>query len=46
MAYELGENEKVLRIMDSACCDEAAARAVDSLWKKHFVTDAPIPHQT
>ena len=31
--HELGENEKVLRIMDSACCDEAVARAVESLWK-------------
>ena len=28
------------------CCDEAVARAVESLWKKCFVTDAPIPHQT
>ena len=44
--HELGENEKILRIMDSACCDEAVARAVESLWKKRFVTDAPIPHQT
>ena len=26
--HELGENEKVLRIMDSVCCDEAVARAV------------------
>ena len=26
---ELGGNEKVLRIMDSACCDEAVARAVE-----------------
>ena len=43
---ELGEDEKVLRIMDSACCDEAVARAVESLWKKRFVADAPIPHQT
>ena len=40
------EIEKILRIMDSACCDEAVARAVESLWKKHFVADAPIPHQT
>ena len=31
--HELGENEKVLRIMDSACCDEAVARAFESLWK-------------
>ena len=30
-----------MRIMDSACCDEAVARAVESLWKKRFVTDAP-----
>ena len=44
--HELGEIEKALRIMDSACCDEAVARAVESLWKKHFVADAPIPHQT
>ena len=28
------ENEKVLRIMDRACCDEAVARAVESLWKQ------------
>ena len=44
--HELGENEKVLRITDRACCDEAVARAVESLWKKCFVADAPIPHQT
>ena len=44
--YELGEYEKVLRIMDRACCDEAVGRAVESLWKKHLVADAPIPHQT
>ena len=44
--HEFGENEKVLRIMDRACCDEAVARAVESLWKKRFVVDAPIPHQT
>ena len=43
---ELGENEKVLRIMDRACCDEAVVRAVKSLWKKRFVADASIPHQT
>ena len=29
--HELGENEKVLRIMDRACCDKAVARAVESL---------------
>ena len=28
--HELGENEKVLRIMDRAFCDEAVARAVES----------------
>ena len=44
--HELAENEKVLRIMDRACCDEAVARAVESLWKKRFVADVPIPHQT
>ena len=44
--HELGENEKVLKIMDRACCDEAVARAVESLWKKCFAADAPIPHQT
>ena len=36
--HELGENEKVLRIMDRACSDETVARA-DSLWKKRFVAD-------
>ena len=44
--YELGDNERVVRIMDRACCDEAVARAVASIWKKRFVADAPIPHQT
>ena len=44
--YELGDNEKVVRIMDRACCDEVVARAVESIWKKRFVADAPIPHQT
>ena len=44
--HELGKNEKVWRIMDSTCCDEAVARAVESLWKKCSVADAPIPHQT
>ena len=44
--HELRGNEKVLRITDSTSCDEAVARAVESLWKKRFVTDAPIPHQT
>ena len=29
--HELGGNEKVLRIMDRACCNEAVARAVESL---------------
>ena len=43
---ELEGNEKVLRIMDRACCEEAVARAVDSIRKKCFVADAPIPHQT
>ena len=32
--------------MDRACSDEAVARAVEGLWKKRFVADAPIPHQT
>ena len=27
-------------------CDEAAARAVESLWKECFVADSLIPHQT
>ena len=40
-----GINEKVVRIMDSACCDEAVARAVESHWKKRFVADTPIPPQ-
>ena len=44
--HELGGNEKVLRIMDRACCDKAVARAVESIWKKRFDADAPIPHQT
>ena len=44
--HELGDNEKVVRIMDKACCDQAVARAVESLWKKRFVADAPIPPQT
>ena len=44
--HELGDNEKVVRIMDRACCDEAVTRAVESLWKKRFVADAPIPLQT
>ena len=44
--YELGENGKVVRIMDRVCCDEAVAREVESLWKKCFVADAPILHQT
>ena len=39
-------NEKVLRIMDRTCCDEAVARAVESLWKKRFVADVPISRQT
>ena len=39
-------SEKVLRITDRACCDEAVARAVESLWKKCFVADALIPHQS
>ena len=41
---ELGENEKVLRVMDRACSDETVTRAVEGLWKKRFVADAPIPH--
>ena len=44
--HELGGNEKVLTIMDRACCDETVARAVESLWKKCFVEDVHIPHQT
>ena len=44
--YELGDNEKVVRIMDRVCCGEAVARAVESIWKKRFVADAPIPHPT
>ena len=44
--YELGDNEKVLRMMERACCDEGVVRAVESLWEKRFVADAPIPHQT
>ena len=44
--HELGEKEKVLRIMDSVCCDEAVARAVESLWNKCFVADAPILYQS
>ena len=44
--HELGENQKVLRIMDRTCCDEVVARAVESIWKKCFVADAPIPHQS
>ena len=44
--HELGDNEKVLRIMDRACFDEAVARAVESLCKKRFVADVPIPHHT
>ena len=37
---ELGENAKVLRIMDRASWDEAVLRAVKSLCKKRFVADA------
>ena len=37
---------KVVRIMDRVCGDEAVARAVESIWKKRFVADAPISHQT
>ena len=44
--HELWGNEKVLRIMDRPCSDEAVARAVESLWKKRFVADVPILHQT
>ena len=44
--HELREKEKVLRIMDSACCDEAVARAVENLWKTRYVADAPIPYQS
>ena len=44
--HEFGENEKVVKIMDRACCDEAVGRAVEGPWKKRFVADAPIPHQT
>ena len=29
--HELGESEKVFRIMDSVCCNETVARAVESL---------------
>ena len=43
--HELGGNEKVLRIMGRVCC-ETVAWAVESPWKKGFVADAPIPHQT
>ena len=41
---ELGGNEKVLRVLDRACSDETVTRAVEGLWKKRFVADAPIPH--
>ena len=44
--HELGDNVKVVRIMERACWDEVLVRAVESLWKKHFVADAPIPHQS
>ena len=37
MVYELGDNEKVVRIMDRAYCDDAVARTVESIWKKCFV---------
>ena len=42
--HELGDNKKVVRIIDRVGCDEAVA--VESLWKKRFVADAPIPNQT
>ena len=32
--------------IENNCSDEAVARAVESLWKKCFVADDPIPHQT
>ena len=44
--HDLGENEKVLRIMDRTCGDEAVTRAVESLWKKRSGADVPIPRQT
>ena len=44
--HELGDNVKVVRIMERACWDEVVARAVESLWKKRFDADAPIPHQS
>lgn len=39
------DNEKVVKIMDSACKDEAVARAMDRLWKKRVATCVPIPQQ-
>ena len=36
---ELGENEKVLRVMDRACSDETVTRAVAS---KHFDSLSPV----
>ena len=39
-----GKMKRFLRVMDRACSDETVTRAVEGLWKKRFVADAPIPH--
>ena len=31
---ELGDNEKVLIVMDRVCRDETVARAIEKMWKK------------
>ena len=42
---ELGDNEKVVIVMDRVCRHEAVARAIEIKWKKRCVASVAVPHQ-
>ena len=41
---EMGDNEKVVIVMDRVCRDEAVVRAIEKMWKKRFVSSVAVPH--
>ena len=42
---ELGDNEKVVIVMDRICRDEAVARSIEKMWRKQFASSVAVPHQ-
>ena len=43
---ELGDNEKVVIVMDRVCRVEVVARTIEKMRKKRFPSSVAVPHQS